>query len=55
MPSYNPHLNALDTLIREHGGIIPDLAKPYTSSIVGRAPEQHMGITVEDVQKGEFE
>lgn len=55
MPNLSPYLNALDALIKENGGTIPDLAKPYTSSIVGREPEQHIGLTVGDVLKGAFQ
>ena len=54
MPSYNTYLNALDAIIRENNGSIPDLATPYTSSIVSRDASQHTGLTVGDVLKGAF-
>jgi hypothetical protein len=55
MPTYNAHLNALDVLIRENNGTIPDLTTPFTKSIVGRADKPHTGLTVGDVLKGAFE
>jgi len=55
MPIYNAYLNALDALINENYGTIPDLATPFTKSIVGRDDKPHTGLTVGDVLKGAFE
>ncbi|GAB3730719.1 hypothetical protein GCM10027594_12720 [Hymenobacter agri] len=54
MPIYNAYLNALDGIIRENGGSIPELSKPFTASIVGHDPSKHTGLTVGDVLKEAF-
>jgi hypothetical protein len=55
MPVYNAYLHALDTLIKENEGVLPDLATPFTKSIVGRDDKPHTGLTVGHILKGAFE